>query len=94
MGRRLMLVFALAMLVAPMGSMWFELTSRVDRWQQLGAPPELLAAIEYGVKPELVSQPAPYDMGGAWLEGEELAAWTELSARSVSYTHLTLPTKA
>ena len=77
----LVLAVLLAAHSAIMGQLWFELTSRVDRWQQLGAPPELLEAIEFGVRPELVSQPEPYDMGGAWLEGEELEAWTELSAR-------------
>jgi len=77
----LVLAVLLAAHSAIMGQLWFELTSRVDRWQQLGAPPELLEAIEFGVRPELVSQPEPYDMGEAWLEGEELEAWTGLSAR-------------
>jgi len=64
-----------------MGQLWFELTSRVDRWRELGASPELLEAIEFGVKPELVREPKPYDMGELWLEGEPLKAWEELSAR-------------
>ena len=67
-----------------MGYLWEDLASRVAKWRDLGASPELCDAIEFGIKPELVSVPDPYDMGGALLEGEELEAWLELSARYLS----------
>jgi hypothetical protein len=65
-----------------MGVLWAELSRRVQFWRQLGASPELVEAIEFGViKPELVSTPDPYDMGEAWLEREELEAWESLKDR-------------
>src|SRR5690348_3111862 len=58
--------------------MWRELISKLDRWVELGADPELVHALRYGVVPEFIHPPAPYDYGEAWLEGDQLAAWQEL----------------
>jgi hypothetical protein len=61
--------------------MWENLVELAGNWELLGANPELVNALRCGVKPDLVSPVAPYDMGGLELEGEELQAWLELRDR-------------
>ena len=61
--------------------MWENLVELAGNWELLGASGELVDALRYGVKPDLVSPVAPYDMGGLELEGEELQAWLELRDR-------------
>ena len=56
--------------------MWAKLVERARNWELLGANPELVDALRYGVRPELVSPVAPYDMGGLWLEEEEEMTFT------------------
>ena len=58
--------------------MWRELGTKLDRWVELGADPELVHALRHGVVPEFISPPAPYDYGELLLEGEQLDAWLEL----------------
>jgi len=61
--------------------MWAKLVELAGSWELLGADPELVDALRYGVTPEMVAPVAPYDMGGLWLEGEQLQAWEELRDR-------------
>ena len=58
--------------------MWRVLQAFSDRWEALGADPELVHAFRNGVVPEFHHPPAPYDHGGLWLEGEQLEEWLKL----------------
>jgi hypothetical protein len=58
--------------------MWKKLQGLAGRWEALGADPELVQALRYGIVPEFHQLPRPYDYGGLWLEGEQLQAWEAL----------------
>lgn len=53
-------------------SLWRGLQAHLDRWEALGADPELVAALQHGVVPEFFHIPEPYDYGELLLEGEQL----------------------
>lgn len=59
-------------------SLWRGLQAHLDRWEALGADPELVAALQHGVVPEFFHIPEPYDYGELLLEGEQLTAWEKL----------------
>ena len=58
--------------------MWRRLQGLAERWEALGADPELVQALRHGVVPELDRTPQPYDFGGLWLDGEQLPSWEAL----------------
>jgi hypothetical protein len=61
--------------------MWEKSVELAGNWESLGASPELVDALRRGVQPDITCPVAPYDMGGCWLEGEQLQAWEELKTR-------------